>query len=421
MGETVVKKTLLFANILLGLFNSAVYSESTERFSMRNDEMNTSRMMYSKMKPQDQPFDQSIIESQIQKQKLQDSILSDSTVLVDSIKRPQTVQVPQSKVAGFTIDDTINYAELAHLAYINVGNPRDDKFSTIEKMQAEGNRVQFFGTEAENSGLVITHKDGRISVVYKGTNSARNVATDAWFNFAIDDETGLRCHNGIMKGFYRTKDQVFAILEQIAQSRGKTMIELLNDDVTGVGHSLGGGLTQMFMAYALKKYGATVKAVTFATPRIFDVATSEELDASYHNRYLNVMQVTDPVPGIALGIAGYKHFGTKLHIPYSKEDWQHKMSGYMNALKAMSFGPIKVGETSYSFEEKENLGIGKSKWIKGSSIPNPIYPLHAARESMARHVDPMIHKAVKSVKDTTLSWIDRAGSAVKETWDSFWN
>ncbi|MDF3033171.1 MAG: lipase [Alphaproteobacteria bacterium] len=326
-------------------------------------------------------------------------------------------------LAGFTIDDTLKYAQFSSMAYVDVTNPELDKttFSEIEKLKSEGNRVQFFGTEVENSGLIITDKDGHVSVVYKGSSSVHNFATDAWANFAIDDITGLRCHNGIMKGFYRTQDQVFAILEQIAQTRGISVKHLLENDVTVTGHSLGGGLSEMFMGYAHEIYDARVKAVTFAAPRIFDVATAKKLDGLFHDRYLNVMQVTDPVPAIAVGLLGYRHFGTKLHIPYATADWQHLMAGYTKALGALrQAGEIKVGSTAFKYEESQRTGLGNAKWIGTTSIPNPLYPLYKAREVMAEHVDPVVHKGLKVVKDGAIAAANTMTSAAKKAWGYFW-
>ncbi|MCE3230965.1 MAG: uncharacterized protein K0R76_1208 [Alphaproteobacteria bacterium] len=342
---------------------------------------------------------------------LGDSWLADR----DVFREMPTTNSPS--VAGVGIEKLLMCAQFSGLAYVDIGAPESDKLARIENLQSEGNRVQFFGTEVENSGLIITNKDGHVSVVYKGSSSLHNWATDAWANFAIDDQTGLRCHNGIMKGFYRTQGQVFAILEQIAQARGKTIQALLQNDVTVTGHSLGGGLSQMFMAYAHKAYDARVSAVTFAAPRVFDVATAKGLDGLFHEKYLNVMQVTDPVPGIALGVIGYKHFGTKLHLPYAKEHWQHIMKGYQAALEQIETG-IKVGSTEFKYEESSRTGIGNAKWIGNTSIPNPAHIAFKVREATAEHVDPVIHRAVKAVKDGGVKAITTFADTVKTTGSS---
>lgn len=353
-----------------------------------------------------------VVDKTVTKDLFASAIMVEEDVEQNDPRKATSAHTPS--LAGFTIDRTIEYAKLAQLAYIDVGNPESDKFDIIEKMQKAGDRVQFFGTEVENSGLIITHADGRVSVIYKGTNSLNNLATDVWANFAIDDITGLRCHNGIMKGFYRTKDQVFAILEQIAATRGKSIQQFLQDDVTVGGHSLGGGLSQIFMGYAYKIHGALAKAVTFATPRVFDVATAKAFDEVFHDKYLNVLQVTDPVPTIAFGVLGYGHFGSKLEIPFSTLHWQHTMGGYLKALEAIAqVEKVQVGARSFRFEEKNTNGIGKSKWIGNTSIPNPIYPIHAARMAMAEHVDPVIHKGLKAVKDGAIKVVGTIADTAK--------
>lgn len=344
------------------------------------------------------------------------------------------------RVAGFNLQEIIKSGELASLAYVDVTNPAADKesFEYIEALQAAGNRVQFFGTENENSGLIITHTDGSVDVVYKGTSSLRNLATDAWANFAIDDKTGLRCHNGIMKGFYRTQEQVFAILEQIATQQGMDLREFLHKKMKAKGHSLDGGLAEYLIAYIYKTYGVAIKAITFAAPRVFDIADAKRLDKVFHDIYLALQQDTDPVHRVGPGIMGYKRFGTVINLPYSKLHFQHTMSGYNFALRAMDQhdGQLKVGDTVYKFEESNRKGIGNSKWIGNTSIPNPYYPIHQARMWMAEHVDPVVHRAAKTVKDATINVVSKAAdvvgsaattvantvaSAAKKAWNFLWN
>jgi hypothetical protein len=363
----------------------------------------------------------------VKREPLSISVIVDKENKAEHVVKKSEI-ISQPKLASFTLEETHEYAKLADLAYIDplagfdVNKPEEikestkQKFAEIERLQAEGNRVQFFGTEAENSGLIITHKDGRVSVVYKGTKTARNVATDLLFNITHDEKTNLRSHNGIRKGFYRTNDQVFEILGQIASIRGISLKELLEKYVTSTGHSLGGGLTQEFLAYSLKKYNAITRGVTFGTPRVFGVSDAEALHDIYKGRFLNVMQLTDIIPSAAFGALGYKHFGTKLHIPYSANITRHSMAGYIQALEALrQAGQVKVGNEVFKFEESKRTGIGKSQTIGNTSIPNPLYHIHMLRESAARAWGKSY--ARDNTSDTTAKVVDNtpATSVTNET------
>ena len=322
----------------------------------------------------------------------------------------------QSKVAGFTLEQVAEYGKLAQLAYVDVGQSNSEKLSEIENLQSKGAKVNFFGSGFENSGIIVEHPDGRVTLSYKGSNSSRNVLTDLWANFAIDDNTGLRCHQGIMEEFYVINKHVTPILEQIAAKKHKSVAQLLQDDVTVTGHSLGGGLAAMFVGYSQATYNVTPRATTFAAPRVYDVTSANELDAITHNRYLNVMQVTDPVPASAPGWLGYKHLGSKMDLPYATNIMQHKMGGYQLALEGLiqaQDNTIKVGKTNFKFEESKRTGMGKSPTIGNTFIPNPLYPLHLAREYLASHVDPAIHRVVKSAKDFVVTGVKSVWTKAK--------
>jgi hypothetical protein len=40
---------------------------------------------------------------------------------------------------------------------------------------------------------------------------------------------------------------------------------------------------------------------------------------------------------------------------------------------------------------------------------------------MARHVDPVVHKAAKAVKDTAINAISSVGNAARSAWNYLWS
>ncbi|PLX30163.1 MAG: hypothetical protein C0582_01260 [Alphaproteobacteria bacterium] len=285
------------------------------------------------------------------------------------------------EIVGLSLSKVRKYGEYAKMAYIQ---PREDG-SHLEKMKVylePGDKVYYFATEVENSGMIIEHENGDITVVYKGSSSANNWASDFWANFAYDKNTGFRVHNGIMKGFYRTKDKVFNILDEIAQSRQSSLEELL-EKVTITGHSLGGGLTQLLQGYILSQYNLKTKAVSFAAPRVYDIATAELLDQELQGHHLNVSQAGDPVPLIAFQTLGFQHYGTHLSLPHMW-DKPHLMTNYLKALEMLE-------------QEREYQGFWRLyHYQQGTGdMWTPYY-------YRGKYVDPYLHTSLKWLKDGAL-------------------
>ncbi|MAP24687.1 MAG: hypothetical protein CMM87_04045 [Rickettsiales bacterium] len=286
-----------------------------------------------------------------------------------------------AEIIGLSISKVKQYGKYAKMAYIQ---PKEDGSHEEEmrKYLQPGDKVYYFATNIENSGMIIEHEDGDITIVYKGSTSLNNWVSDFWANFAYDANTGFRVHNGIMKGFYRTKDQVFNILDDIAKARQKSTEELL-EKVTITGHSMGGGLTQLLQGYILANYDVETRAVSFAAPRVYDIATAEALDKRLASKHLNISQTGDPVPLVALQGLGFRHYGTHLSLPHMW-DAPHLMTNYLLALEMLE-------------QEQEYQGFWRYYHFKEGTgeLWNPYY-------YRAKYVDPYAHTSLKWLKDGTL-------------------
>jgi Lipase (class 3) len=350
-------------------------------------------------------------------------------------KRPESLP---KMLAGYNLAEVIEAAEIATLAYYPMSTPAErdlykDYFNFMDQHNSDvmgpaargsgikGNQkgtiihLHPFGTEKEQSGFIAEMSDGRVYVSYKGTDSLRNMATNAWGTFAYDSLTGHRCHNGIMKGFYRTKDQVFNILEGIAQRNkgankaGATLEALLRDKVVATGHSLGSGLKDMFIAYVQSQYKVSAAAIGFAGPRVFDTVSAQEIMEGYAGKTrgnLRVWQKGDPVPIIAFGLLGYKHIhSASLELPNIGVTALHIMKGYTDVLNAMLISPnhtvfarrLTGEEVRFGFEPTKSTGIMQAKTIKHTRLPNPLHYLGKVRQATVTYIDRPIHTVVKTV------------------------
>ncbi len=348
-------------------------------------------------------------------------MLDDSTPLIEDEDKVESHAVVAPKtVGGATLDDIVEAADLSQWCYAQPnleesGSANSEKtnnyyFTQIERLKAKGWQTQFFGTDVENSGIVFVKPNGKIIVAYHGSDTARNWASDAWLNMAVDSETGGRYHNGILRGFQRTQDQVMAILEQLAEQRGVTLKEM-GDDITSTGHSLGGGLAQI-LADSLRRKGVMTHLITVAAPRVMDVATAKAFDVDMKERSVAVSQPSDPVPLVNMAmLTGASHVGEKLLVPVYKNSWQHKLGGYRVALRAMKGNDGKLA--SYTFDAHDGHGIGKTTLI-GGVVPNPVYVAHKARMLVSEHIENPVHKAAKKyIKDPVVSAVKTGWGKVK--------
>ncbi len=249
--------------------------------------------------------------------------LSDFTVLNQN-KDP--------KVAGFSLPQVREYASLASLAYC--GGQREH-FSGLER---KGHQVQCFGSSNEVSGLVVT-KGLNVDIIYKGTNSMRNVATDllAWPVSTKLLSQGMM-HAGFYFGFKSSWEHLLSILNDHA-TKMNVAEGIRGLHFTVVGHSMGAALATVSALQLTKSCQCTdVKVCTFGSPRVLTTQAAEEYEAVLGNRTLRVAQNgLDPVTMVAMGSLGFKHVGHNLRLDLAISSSSsvvvpHTMSGYQGLL-----------------------------------------------------------------------------------------
>ncbi|WP_100550363.1 lipase family protein [Caedibacter taeniospiralis] len=89
-------------------------------------------------------------------------------------------------------------------------------------------------------------------------------------------------------------------------------------EILVTGHSLGGALATL-AAYDIQKNispTATLKLVTFNSPRVFNMAAAQEFETLLGKNSLRLWRHYDPVSAVPMGRLGYKHVGKSLKLPY---------------------------------------------------------------------------------------------------------
>lgn len=324
----------------------------------------------------------------------------------------------QDKVGGFTLQEVMEMAYFCDVAYVDVGAVGSRHLQLIEDLQLTGHKVTFFGTPAENSGLVIEKPNGEVIVAYHGTNSLRNVASDAWFTWAMSDKMHGRFHNGFLNGFQQTQMQVLEILNSIGKRQGKKLNEMA---VRVTGHSMGAALAGIMAKWLDEvEHVQNLKAALIACPRFVDVVGAKDYqDRSIGKNTVVVREEVDPVAKVTPGFLGAQHVGEKLTLPKLHKDWAHCLGGYQRGLAILDQANAQnqgQGVKGYKFEADKKGGIASNPQIQvtdNTSIPNPFYAARQANIAFQENVMYPVHKAVKKAKDDFIAGVNEFGKKLK--------
>ena len=328
-----------------------------------------------------------------------------------SRKKPKSVNAPFRRSETFEVVPTLKESANNILQALDRCNatynlPGTNVFQDfVARAKKEGKRVYpFHASYEKQSGLVVVDRSGHVTIVFKGTNSLDNWKTNFHGNWAIDQKSDGRIHNGMLCHWRALKKPVFDILEKIAQGQGKKVFQL---NVSFEGHSLGGG-TALIAAHTLKDLFSIQKVTTFGAPQVFDLDT-----AAIYNKFLgavteNIQQVLDPVPyaqGIspvraAVGIVKpatapllvvmptARSVGHVIILPRKSANI-HVLSGYKEDIEAVAASAAKATP-----KKAPNLAPQKDTGVKGfvKRVVRTVGSVFSTAEHYA-------HKAFKSVKD----------------------
>jgi hypothetical protein len=238
----------------------------------------------------------------------------------------------EKRIAGFTrneIDQQVRYCGAAYMDY-------SFNMSFLEA------GVALFSFMTSTSSGYIRGQGPHVDIVYKGTDTRRDLVTDAYglpLNGALVDDGFY--HRGFGRAFESSWSQVLRHLESYAASQGLAVGELY---YTVAGHSLGAAQATL-LAKQLSKLvdPERVRIVTIGSPRVFSRAAAREYDAVLGPRTLRISESdVDPVTMVGPGFLGFKHVGVNLSVVKPAGLYPHLVEGYkagIDALDAMSFIP----------------------------------------------------------------------------------
>ncbi|OJX09787.1 MAG: hypothetical protein BGO77_02715 [Caedibacter sp. 37-49] len=255
-------------------------------------------------------------------------------------------------IAGFTMDDVKEMADLSSLSYTGTFDGEKGK-EMVAKLKSEGWEVVEFSTAAERSGIVLV-RGNEAMISYHGSESLRNFATDAYATMTEMEWGAGYAHTGFLLGFEKTWDQVYGALNTHATKKGFSVRDM---KIKVTGHSLGAALATL-AAYRLATVSEVKpEVINFASPRVFDrngAANYEKIcSKTVRVKHNDSTTGTDPVALVGPGFLGFKHVGEELVI----EDGgtvPHVMGGYHGALAKLE---------DEKFEAKKGSGTGFFTWF----------------------------------------------------------
>lgn len=294
--------------------------------------------------------------------KLRGGNLDSSILFVDA----EDYKVPKSPiadktVASFSMDEVLRATTMVEASCEFA--LYSDTLPFAEKLQREGSRVEYFGRNDKDGGIFVTHKDGTAHLVYRGSSNLDNWVQNANILNETEDDGG-RYHRGFYKGYDKTSDQVWAMIDAFAQYQGLTRAQALGK-ITVTGYSRGGAIATIFSDVARRKTGFAPRTVTFEAPRALHKYTAAEYNVAAKSKTLNIAQKHDPVHYANFSaFAGDAHVGQKMYLPLDKNHFPHVLRGFSNALHAMEqVGKLKGSNGRiYEFEAyKEDRDHSKEK------------------------------------------------------------
>ncbi len=197
---------------------------------------------------------------------------------------------------------------------VDLSRPKLEQF--LQKNLA--GKIVHFGTRDAASG-VIAMQSNRIIVAFHGTQDTDDICTDAQAFLKDISVLGMpvacKAHSGFIDRYLHDRpDMQHKLYNMIdASNMENHPLEIL---VTG--HSLGGALATL-AAYDIQKNilpTATLKLVTFNSPRVFNMTAAQEFETLLGKNSLRLWRHYDPVSAVPMGRLGYKHVGKSLKLPY---------------------------------------------------------------------------------------------------------
>ncbi len=209
----------------------------------------------------------------------------------------------------------------------NRGDGLPKVFPTAAELQAQmpvdwGYLDYFLGDYLSRGFATLGAHDGVCYLGFKGTEETGDVAADI-ASFVMSDCTTAsgqplgRCGSGFftilqalrapdVPGFSRGR-----ILERV---RAWQQHPACAGGLVLTGHSLGGSLTDAFVANFYAEYASVLPSVTIAAPRVFETAAADRLHAIVGDAKIRIARRGDFAPGIPARSLGFEHFGRTLEL-----------------------------------------------------------------------------------------------------------
>ncbi|KAG7441492.1 alpha/beta-hydrolase [Guyanagaster necrorhizus] len=119
--------------------------------------------------------------------------------------------------------------------------------------------------------------------------------------------SNVHVHGGFRDAQASTAIEILAAVQSLIKSKGTSNLVV-------VGHSLGGALAELDgLFFALNIPSASIKVITYGTPRVGNLAFAELIDSKVPN-FKRINNERDLIPILPGRHLGYVHLATEIHI-----------------------------------------------------------------------------------------------------------
>lgn len=192
-----------------------------------------------------------------------------------------------SVVGALTKEEADIFCDQAKLCQQSYSLAHDPKASSDKNIYPFGS-----GEKIAEGFIKVAEDKKSITVVFKGTSTAKDVITDLKALWAIDHTTEQRCHNGALNRFQELLPNLEELMSRVIRENNVAS----DVEVHLTGHSLGGALLPL-AALHFERKKLNLKTVSLIAPfKVLDSVSAAEYDKALKERTYTIIHANDLVP-----------------------------------------------------------------------------------------------------------------------------
>ena len=264
--------------------------------------------------------------------------------IIDCLKQEKELD---NEIAGFTQERLLEVISLVKISYyVSDYDHYNNKFNELKsrgykipsQLKEEGYKIAQFHN-VDSKGKAYRHagyfagKGKEVCIVYRGSRNYFDYIQDVRMNLISVMPNGGKVHSGFYSLFRDSWESVYRILKGYANEQG---LEIKDLEILFAGHSMGGAIANIAaLCLRMTEDAENLHVATFASPRVFDFYGAQFYNEHLGKNTIRVVNLSDSVPSLPLGVLGYKHVGEQVKLGHPGLGLDHQVDIYRNLILNM--------------------------------------------------------------------------------------